>query len=169
NAAAPFTNDIDLVTSGVALRLDQAVNAGNATVRLNSGGTVFQTAGGAGSVTANSLAVVAAGNVDLCQVANSVGTFAASDTGPGGFVRLLDNISLIVGSVGSDACASGASGVTTTNNAAAPFTNDIDLVTKGVSLRLDQAVNAGSATVRLNSGGTVFQTAGGAGSVTANS
>ena len=62
-----------------------------ATVRLNSGAAVTQTAGGAGAITALNLAVVANGNVDLCEVANTItGAFAASDTAAAAFVRFLD-------------------------------------------------------------------------------
>src|SRR5205823_1143913 len=153
-----------------SLTLANAVNAGSATVRLNAATAVTQTAGGAGAVTGGSLAVLANGNIDLCEVANTVsGTFAASDTGAGAFVRFLDTGSFTVGAVAGDVCAAGATGVTTTNSAAAPFANDIDLVSQAGSLTLANAVNAGSATVRLNAGTSVTQTAGGAGAVTASS
>src|SRR5204862_184330 len=80
------------------------------------------TAGGAGAITAQNLAVVAAGNVDLCEVANTVtGTFAANDTGAGAFVRFLDTSGFTVGTVAADACAGGATGVVTSHG-------DIDLV-----------------------------------------
>src|SRR5207237_1224352 len=100
SAAAPFANDIDLVSQAGSLTLANAVNAGSATVRLNAATAVTQTAGGAGAVTGGSLAVLANGNIDLCEVANTVsGTFAASDTGAGAFVRFLDTGSFTVGAV----------------------------------------------------------------------
>src|SRR5439155_1056436 len=143
-----------------------AVNAGSATVRLNAATTVTQTVGGAGAVTGGGLAVVAAGNVDLCEVANSVATFAARDTAPGAFVRFLDTPSFTVGSVAADVCAAGATGVTTTINLVAPFTNHIVLACPTRRSSDPNAVNAGSATVRLNAATTVTQTVGGAGAVT---
>src|SRR5439155_1566097 len=160
-AVTTTNRDVDLVSTAGPIRLTQAVNTGAAstsTVRINSGGAVTQTAGGAGAITAANLAVVAAGNVDLCEVANTVtGTFAASDTAAGAFVRFLDTSGFTVGTVAADACATGATGVTTTNNAAAPFTNDIDLVSQAGPITLAQAVNAGAATVRINSGAGVSQ------------
>src|SRR5439155_11811043 len=111
--------DVDLVSPPGPITLAQAVNTGAAstsTVRLNSGGAVTQTAGGAGAITAQNLAVVAAGNVDLCEVANTVtGTFAAKDTAAGAFVRFLDTTGFTVGTVAADVCAAGATGVGTNN------------------------------------------------------
>ncbi|HEY1379409.1 MAG TPA: VCBS repeat-containing protein [Gemmataceae bacterium] len=152
--------DVDLVSGG-AIVLAQPVNAGAGTVRINAGGAVTQTAGGAGSITAANLAARANGNVDLCQVANTVpGTFAASVTVAGAFVRFLDTTGFTVGTVAADACALGATGVVTTNG-------DISLVSQAGPITLTQAVNAGTATVRINSGGAVTQTGGGAGAITA--
>src|SRR5205823_5531890 len=102
------------------------------------------------------LAVVANGNADLCQVANTVtGTFAASDTAAAAFVRFLDTAGFTVGAVAADACATGATGVTTNNG-------DVDLVSTAGPITLLQAVNTGAgstATVRINSGTTIAQNA----------
>src|SRR5205085_1584246 len=111
--------DVELGSATGRVRLAQAVNTGpasTATVRLNSGAAVTQTAGGAGAITALNLAVVANGNVDLCEVANTVtGAYAASDTGAAALVRFLESAGLTVGTVAADVCAAGATGVTTNN------------------------------------------------------
>src|SRR5207237_256951 len=97
-------------------------------------------------------------------VANTVTrTFAASNTAAGAFVRFLDTSSFTVGSVAADVCASWATGVTTNNV-------DIDLVSTAGPITLTNAVNTGAAstaTVRLNPGGAVTQTAGLSGAITA--
>ena len=151
--------DIDLVAFA-PLTLDQAVNAGTATVRLNAGESLTQTIGGAGAIIAANLAIRANGTVDLCEVANSVsGLFAAQDTGAGA-VMFLDTAGFTVGIVGGDAFAAGAVGVFTANG-------DIDLVSTSGPIVLSQAVNAGTASVRINSGAAVTQMSGGAGAITA--
>src|SRR5262249_58848473 len=85
---------------------------------------------------------------DLCQVANAVGTLAASDTAAGAFFRFRNGAAFPVGTVTpcvGDACFTApVTGMTTTNNAAAPFTNDIDLVTTAGGITLAQQVNARS-------------------------
>src|SRR5439155_863838 len=135
-----------------------------------SGAGVSQTPagmGGVGAITARDLAVVAAGTVDLCQVANTVTrTFAASDTAAGAAVMFLDTVGFTVGAVAADTCAAGATGVVTNNG-------DVDLVSTAGPITLTNAVNTGAgstATVRLNSGAGVAQTPvgmGGLGAITA--
>src|SRR5437870_1820370 len=149
------------------MTLTQAVNTGaasTATVRLNSRAAVTQTVGEAGALTADVPAVQAYGNPDLCEVANTVtGNFTALDTAAGAFVRFLDTSGFSVNTVAGDVCAAGATGVATTNG-------DVDLVSTAGPITLTQAVNTGAgstATVRLNSGAAVTQTAGGAGALTA--
>src|SRR5207248_2261528 len=168
-ATGVVTNSADVgrVSTAGPITLTQAVNTGAAstsTVRINSGGAVTQTAGGAGAITAQNLAVVAAGNVDLCEVANTVtGTFAASDTAAGAFVRFLDSSGFTVGTVAADVCAAGATGVVTNNG-------DVSLVSTAGPITLTHGTNdrgGSTATVRLNSGGAVPQTASGAGAITA--
>src|SRR5205085_520133 len=108
-AASRNSGDVDLVSTAGPITINQAVNTGaasTATVRLNSGAAVSQTAGGAGAITAANLAVRANGNVDLCEVANTVtGNFAALDTAAGGFVRFLDTSGFTVNTVAGDVCA----------------------------------------------------------------
>src|SRR5207302_306043 len=127
-------------------------------------GSVYQTAAGAGAIAARDLAVVADGAVDLCEVANTVTrTFAASDTAAGAPVMFLDASGFTVGAVAADACAAGATGVTTNNG-------DVDLVSTAGPITLTNAVNTGAAstaTVRLNSGAGIAQMVGGAGAITA--
>src|SRR5439155_1310405 len=99
------------------IRLAQAIDttptgggASTATVLLDAGGTdatgsVYQTAGGAGAITAQNLGVVARGNVDLCQVANTItsatftGNVAIHDLTAGAFVHFLDTAGFTVGTV----------------------------------------------------------------------
>ncbi len=151
--------DIDLVSTAGPIVLTQAVNAGTGTVRINSGAAVTQTIGGAGAITAANLAVLANGTVDLCEVANTVtGNFAAQDTGAGAGVMFKDTAGFTVGTVAGDACAAGATGVVTNNG-------DADLVSTAGPISIAEPVNAGTGTVRLNSGGNVSQTA--AGTITA--
>ena len=154
--------DVDLVSAAGPIILTQPINAGAGTVRINSGGTdaigsVYQATGakaGAGTITAANLAVVANGIVNLCVAPNTVsGTFAAKDNTAGASVMFKDALGFTNGTVAADACAAGATGVTTVNG-------DIDLVSGG-SIALAAGVNAGTATVRLNAGGAVTQTAGG--------
>src|SRR5207244_2987515 len=129
---------VDLVSTAGPITLAQAINTGaasTATVRLNSGGAVTQTAGGAGAITARDLAVVAAGTVDLCQVANTVTrTFAASDTAAGAAVMFLDTAWFTVGAVAADACAAGATRATRSYG-------DVDLVSTAGPITLTNAVN----------------------------
>src|SRR5262249_47105206 len=136
--------DIDLVSTSGPITLAQAVNAGSGTVRINAGGAVAQTAGGAGVITAQNLVVRAAGNVDLAQLANNVsGNFAALDSAAGAFVRFLDSSGFTVNTVAGDACAQGQTGI---------FTNgDLSLRSTGGPLSIVQPINAGNGTVRLRS------------------
>src|SRR5262249_31708965 len=125
---------------------------------------VSQTSGGAGAITALDLAVVAAGTVDLCQVANTVSsTFAASDTGAAAAVMFLDSSGLTVGAVAADACAARATGVTTTHG-------DVDRASQAGPILLAKAVSTGAAStapVPTLSRAGVSQTSGGAGAITA--
>jgi hypothetical protein len=145
--------DIDLVSTAGPIVLTQAVIAGTATVRINSGAAVTQTIGGAGKITAGNLAVVAAGAVNLCQVPNTVtGAFAALDTGAGASVMFNDTAGITVGLVAADSCAVGATGAMTNNG-------DIDLVSNG-SITFPNSLSAGTGTVRLNAGTTIAQSGG---------
>jgi hypothetical protein len=169
--------DVDLVNTAASnITLIQAINttptgggSSTAMVRLDSAGGVTQTSGGAGAITALNLAVNAAGNVDLCQVANFVVGFAAADTASTALVAFLDSDGFAVDSVAADTCAPGATGVVTNNG-------DVDLVGLG-GIILTQAITttpmgggSSTANVRLDSVGPIFQTSamlGGVGAITA--
>src|SRR5439155_8968444 len=92
-----------------------------------------------------------------CQVANTVtGNFASLQTAADAFAPFLDTSRVTFSTVAGDVCAAGATGVTTNNG-------DVDLVSTAGPITLTQAVNTGAgstATVRLNSGAAVTQTAG---------
>src|SRR5207253_3116148 len=80
--------------------------------------------------------------------------FAANAiAGPAGdTILFLDGPGFTVGTVTSDTCATGATGVATNNG-------DIDLVTTTGPLTLDAAVIGVTATVRFNSGAGISQSA----------
>ena len=131
--------DIDLVSNG-SIAFPNGLNAGTGTVRLNAGTTVAQSGG---TVAAQNLAVVANGAIDLAGPANAVtGIFAALDTAAGATIRFQDGPGFTVGAVAADACAVGATGVTTTNG-------DATLVSASGAVQLQQFVNTGTATTRL--------------------
>src|SRR5262249_44342079 len=145
--------DINLVTNAGPLALNAGVDAGTATVRLNSGATITQTA--AGIIAAGNLAAVALGTIDLCVAGapNQVNGILAADAsgGPAGSaVLFLDAPGFTVGTIAADVCAAGATGVHSNNGT-------IDLVSNAGPLALNAAVNAGTGTVRLNSGAGISQ------------
>ena len=123
-------NDVTLSTGGVltiGAGAGEAINAGTGTVRLSAGGTVSENAAAASIITANALGVqTTAGNIiltngNLVDPNNTNGTFAASDTAAGGFVKFEDATTgtLTVGTVSVDptsaALFAATAGVTTTN------------------------------------------------------
>lgn len=151
------TADVTLCSAG-ALTITQPIIAGANTVRLQSAGTMVQTA--SGTITAANLGVVAAGSVGLAVAGapnNISGIFAANTSGgpAGSFVQLLSAGPVTVGTVTATTCFAGASGVQT--NA-----GNVDLQVQGAgTLTLAQPINAGAATVRLGGGGGVVQVASG--------
>jgi hypothetical protein len=189
--------DIDLISETGPIKLTGPVKAGAGTVRIDAGGTdatgsIYQTAPLAGMITAANLGVVANGNVDLCQTANTVtsaaftGNVAIHDLTAGAFVRFLDTAGFTVGTVTGDTCVTGADPVNFPAagiNGVVTVNGDVDLVSlTGATagpIRLAQPINAGTATVLLDAGGaggtdanglmtsSVYQTAAGAGKITA--
>ena len=136
------------------MALGAAVNAGTATVRLNSGTGLSQTA--AGVITGANLGVRAVGDVTLDVANNNVsGTLAANNTGAGNIISFLDNSGFTVGTVPADTLFTAITGVTSNNG-------NITLGNLAGSQSLQAAVNAGTATVRLSSAGGVSQNAAGA-------
>src|SRR5262249_62068406 len=85
----------------------------------------------AGAVPAALLSFPTRRSSDLCQVANAVGTLAASDTAAGAFFRFRNGaaftVDTVTPAVGDTCFTATVTGMTTTNNTAAPFSNDIDL------------------------------------------
>jgi hypothetical protein len=147
--------DVDLVCQAGPITLTNAVNIGaasTATVRLNSGAGVTQTVGGAGAITAQNLAVVAAGNVDIGEVANTVANFAAADTLLGAFIHFVNGTAFSIGAVAAGACAAGAAGVTTNAGALALSTQAGDLTT---SVPSGSAISAPGNTVTLTIAGAI--------------
>ena len=154
-------SDIDLQSAG--LILNQPLAAGAGVVRLVESGAVSQVA--AGAITAGSLSVTdSLGQVAL-EAANGVGTVAVNVMLAGGAFSFNDTALQTVGSVAAAPAASdpssqfGAVTGATTNN------GDINLLSAG--LALNQAVGAGTGTVRLVETGAVSQAL--AGAITAGS
>ena len=167
---ATTNGDITLVSG--ALTINQAVAAGTGTVRISASGSITQSS--TGSITGSSLGLRAtAGNVDLTtSTANNVATLSAVDSAAGGFVKYRDADGFAVGSVSADGTLftatngiSTANGGSSTNGAAATTGNDVTLV--GGAIAVNQAINAGTATVRMTAAGGVSQTS--AGVITASS
>src|SRR5439155_1421336 len=130
---------------------------GTGTVRLNSGTTITQNA--AGIITVANLAAVAGGTINLCVTGapNQVtGIFAADASGgpTGSAVMFLDGPGFTVGTIEADACALGAAGVRSNYGT-------IDMVSNAGPVALNAAVNAGTGTVRVNSGAGITQNAAG--------
>ncbi len=146
--------DISLCNSTGSMALNAEVNAGNNIVRLSSGGGITQQA----AITGSGLGVRAAGDVALDQVTNQISSkFAANDSKTGSVVRFLNQGSFstdAIAGVAGTCFATDTTGVVTTNG-------DITLCSKGSALTLNQAINAGAATVRLDSSGSLTQTTSG--------
>ena len=101
-------------------------------------------------MTGQNLAVVAAGTVDLSQVASIVaGSFAAKDTTAGAAVKLFDASGFTVGSVAGDATFIGATGVVTNNGPAELVSTATETLSAGIS--------TGNGNTLINSGGAVIQ------------
>jgi len=161
-ATSTGSGDVDLVAAG-AIVLNNSVTTGTGnTVRLRAGTSVMQMVGGAGAVTAGNLSVQAAGNVDLCEVANNLGgadpTFAAIDSATNAFVYFKNTGTFIVGGVAGDAhLPVGVLELITVDG-------DVELANKAGLIVLNTLINTGafsSATVRLNAGNSVSQGADG--------
>ena len=148
------TNSADVtLVSGGALSIGQAITAGTGTVRLTTAGGVSQTA----VITASALGVrnATAGNIDLTLAGNNVATFAANNAVAGGTVKYRDADALAIGTVTLDGTLFTPTTSGVTANAA-----DVTIVTGGV-LSINQAIGAGTATIRLATSGAISQTAAG--------
>ncbi len=115
-----FDGDV-LINSGTGgMTLNQPIVAGEGTVRLASGATVFQA--GSGTITAGALGVRASGTVSLPLANSTPGTLTAmtlaADAGTGDFQINLPDRDLVIGSVGaSGGLFAATSGITTTGTA----------------------------------------------------
>jgi hypothetical protein len=150
-ATGVVSSNGNITLCGPTLAINDPINAGAADVRLTSLGTISQNA--AGLVTAANLGLIAEGAVTLDGATNQVsGNLAASDTGAGSVLRFLDGAGLTVGSEAALSCFAGATGLATNNG---------DIVLNAPTLTVNAAVNAGTGTVGLTSGGVVGQSAAG--------
>ncbi len=137
--------DINVRTGG-SLTLTNGVNAGTGDVRLVVGGGITQT----GTILADELGIRASGAITLLA-GNDVNTLAATTTS--GALAFEDINSLTIASVATG----GGAGFTTVTGVSTSDAN-ITLCAEGGALTLNQAVNAGAATVRLHALGTISQT-----------
>ncbi|MDB5341692.1 MAG: hypothetical protein JWP89_69 [Schlesneria sp.] len=156
---ATSNGDVTL-KAGSSLGINESINAGSGTVRISAGGSVTEASGK--TITANSLGVTtSAGNVVLAE-SNQINTLAVNDSGAAGVVKVATASGVTIGSVAVDTDPSlfgATSGITTSNG-------DFTLAAGGL-IQINQAVNVGSATVRLNTTtGGVAQAA--AGTITAD-
>jgi autotransporter-associated beta strand protein len=170
--------DVTICTSAAGgIAVNQTINAGTGTLRLQSAGGVSQTAG----VTAASLGVNAAATVTLTNSGNSLSTtFAATSTGA---ISFTDSVGFSTGQVSSSACfPTSVNGVSTTaNNAAISLTasggtltvagtngnvttngsGSVTLQGAGLTQATGSTVNAGSGTITVNGGGGAVNLNGG--------
>lgn len=161
NAAAPFTNDVLLVSDTGSIALQDAILAASGTVRLLAVSGVSQT--GAGTITAGRLAVIntASGSINLNLTNSITGAVALrneSTSNDDGIVMVTGGGPLTIGVVGGN--PAGFNSGTDLAGASTGRDQDITLATGGV-LTLQRAVNAGAGTVRLRSGTGMAQDAAG--------
>ena len=152
-----FTNDATFVIGGIAT--------------VNAAGTNFSLAGGAGVRVATNTVLRIGGNVTQTTGAIATGTLIIAGSAGGSNVTL-DNANNAVGSVGAISLATGAFTLANLGNLAidGPVVagGGISLkATNGGTITLNAALDAGSADVRFDAGGSVLQ-AGGA-TITAGS
>ncbi|MES2530235.1 MAG: hypothetical protein V4636_04315, partial [Pseudomonadota bacterium] len=140
--------DVTLRTNFGGIGLVKPVNAGTATVSLESAAGVGQTDG---TVTAGALRVLANGAVDMQNANNQVGTLAVATN------RELAFRNAGALTVGSVAVALGGNPSTTSGTATG---NGEQYIRTGGALTLAQNVAAGTGTVSIDSASTVTQTGG---------
>src|SRR5262249_36486602 len=149
NGDITLRNDAGTLAIGTAT-VGTLINAGAGIVRLQSGGGISQTVNG--TITADALGILAAGDVDLGAVSSGVATTcAANDSGAGNHIVFRNVGGFTVGQVtASGIFSSNATGVTTING-------DITLRNNAGQLTIGTAtvgtgINAGGGVVRLQSG-----------------
>jgi autotransporter-associated beta strand protein len=132
-------------TSGIVL--NQAVNVGTGTVRLQAGGPVTQAA----AVRAAGLGVAAAGAVSLNNPSNNISsTFAAGDTVVNTAITFTDGVGFSTGTVASGSCFPGAvTGVSTASG------GNIGLTAATGTLTVSGGITAGgTGTITLTTNAT---------------
>ncbi|MBL9001104.1 MAG: filamentous hemagglutinin N-terminal domain-containing protein [Phycisphaerae bacterium] len=139
-------NAATLSTTVGGIAINQPINVGASDLTLNIAGAATQ--GGSGAITASGLRLLG-GGYTLTNTGNAINTLAANT---GSALLVTDADGFTVGTVG------GTSGITTTNNA-------VTLTAVANGLAINQPVGIGSATLTLNTPGTVTQ--GGGGGITA--
>lgn len=160
---------VTLINTNGGIAVTQALSAGTGAagvLRLSSVDGVTQS--GAGTITANALAVsnTTAGNVDLQLTGNNVQNLAISNTFATGSANLVAGNALTIGTVpasGGTLAFGALSGVSTLGGGSVYLQSG---PTAGQNLTITQPVNAaGASIVRLGSTGTITQS--GAGTITA--
>ncbi len=171
---ATTNDDVTLTVLANDLRIAQAINLGTGDLLLDVTGNVSQAGDavnpGAGTITANGLALVVDGATLLTNPLNNVATLAANNQGQ---TMYTDADGLTVGTVdisaltinGVTVAAVSVSGITTTND-------DVTLTVRANDLRIAQAINLGTGDLLLDVTGNVTQAGDavnpGAGIITAN-
>ena len=167
SAGIAFTPDVVGITSGGsnvnlgvggALSIEAQLNAGAGDIRIVAGSS---TAGGVsqtvnGDITSAALGIVATGLVGLCAADNDVDTLAIQTNG---VINFRDVDTFAIGTV----TAGGGAGFDTDISGLDSNGNDINLGASSMSI--DQPLDAGAATIRIVTTGTVTQTT--AGTITA--
>jgi filamentous hemagglutinin family protein len=154
-------------------QINSIVSLNTGEFRLASLGSVTQ-AVGAGLQVANVGIIntlATGGNIDLLATNNQIEVLAVRNDAAGGRVRVVSDTAIVAGTVTGNPtwfnAGAALSGITTTNNATGPFTNDITLSAGGLIQLTGGPLNAGSGAVRLRAGNGISQT--GAGLITAAS
>ncbi len=157
------TNGNVLIQSADTLFLDEQVNAGMAEVRLIGNGLISQDA--EGIISASELGVrqqsAVAGDIQLA-FENVVDEFAASNAFDSGSISFRSTLAVTVGT----SAASTVDGVAFALTTGVVSTNGDVLIDTDGSLFVDNAINAGTADVRLIGNGNITQDING--SITAN-
>ncbi|HKU95585.1 MAG TPA: hypothetical protein VJR58_09925, partial [Vineibacter sp.] len=138
--------DISLTSMTAGINLGSTLSAVNGQVQLVAGGTGAITQTG-GTITARSLIARAPGDIELVQPANDIGVIAGASGG--GVFRYRDATAATVGTL-VDSTGTVVSGVTTANRDITIVGGDGG-VTGGITI--NAAINAGTGTVRLQTGG----------------
>jgi hypothetical protein len=156
NGISTSTGDVTISAAG-AVTLNQSIAASGATVRISAAGDITEAS--LATVTAASLGVrTTTGDIVLTQ-ANDVSTFAASNSAVGKVVKYQDANAVNIGAVSSNTFFSATTGIATANG-------DVTLKAGG-AVGINEAITAGSGTVRIAAGGSVTEAAGK--TITANS